>query len=169
MLPLLLALSVAPTGGLIQAQPFTLQACYPNAWSPKAAPICAGLLVVIATDPRPVSQVNEPTLMAGATPVERLSWSNVDPYVVAVIPGPVDLAHTPLYWAEAGLPERLSPAAAADLAKEAAALPMPKVQPLGPTLDLADQAALYAAAGRLMERYTPADAARAAPWLRAGR
>jgi hypothetical protein len=107
-------------------------------------------------------------------PAWRLSWSPTDPYVVAVVPGAVDLESSPIYWAQVGQADQLDKATAGQVEEAARSLGL--TAPAGAAwasaravggagLQLKDSAELLCQSADLLRIWTPADAGRAEGWL----
>lgn len=139
MIPLLLPLALASPPGsdachavraVLSATTFTLDAPYRYEWSADAIDVTSGTLLVLDVDPAWLvpSDTRQPTLFAGALPVERLGTGYPDGHLAVVVPSVVDLAHAPLYFSGYDLPERIDAAtgkAALSAASAAGCAPLP--------------------------------------------
>jgi len=106
-----------PVGGieLIYARPFTLDQPYTHAWSAEHPQVKAGWVLVLAVDPDLVHprQAAEPVLFVGDQTAERVNLGNESGHVVAIVPGPLDLAHAPIFFGAPALPEQVDAGKAA--------------------------------------------------------
>lgn len=148
-----------PVSGVAMVQPFALEQPYRYRWHADGRAVSEGLLLVLAVDAevaRP-RQGPQPVLYVGDTPAERLSWSATAPWLVVLVPGPVDLARTPVYWGDETLPEQVDAAHGAaqlDLARAAGLAPLPPMAP-APMLRVTDVGALHQAVAPLVARWAP--------------
>lgn len=103
--------SPSPVIDLVVARPFTLATGYTYDWSEDRPFVTSGLLVVLRVDPELVvpSNAAEPVLYAGDRAVQRLNRGHESGHVIAIIPGEVDLAQTPIWFGSPELPERVTP------------------------------------------------------------
>lgn len=101
---------------ILEIQPFALKEGYQYDWLQSRPFVSDGLLVVLKVDPSLVIPRNaaELVLYAGDRTVQRLSQGDRSGYVVAIIPGDVDLAAEPIWFGRPELPERVT----ADVIKE---------------------------------------------------
>lgn len=161
MIPLLLPLALAAkpdsdachaVRSVLSATTFTLATPYRYEWSADAVDVTSGTLLVLGVDPTWLvpSNTRQPTLFAGALPVERLGTGYPDGHLVVVVPSVVDLARAPLYFSGYDLPERIDSAAgkrALDAASTAGCAPLPI--PAQKALSLPGRTALLDHAARL--------------------
>lgn len=92
---------------ILVAQPFTLARPYTYDWSAEKLTVTSGVLVVLDADPAIAADRDalQPVLYAGDVPVQRLNHG-VSGRVIAIIPGSVNLATTPIWFGTPGLPGR---------------------------------------------------------------
>jgi hypothetical protein len=97
----------AAVSDVVSISPFTLEEGYRYNWRQERPFIKSGLLVVFKVNPDYVYPRNaaEPVLYAGNQTVQRLNQGNESGYVVAIIPGAVDLAREPVWFGTPELPE----------------------------------------------------------------
>lgn len=95
---------------LLSAQRFQLDAPYTHWWRAEQPQFSAGWLVVLRVDHELVRprQAKEPVLVVGDETAERLNVGFESGRVVALIPGDVDLASAPIFFAPPALPEELT-------------------------------------------------------------
>lgn len=96
---------------ILEIQPFGLKEAYQYDWLQDRPLVSDGLLVVLKVDPSQVVPRNaaEPVLYAGDRTVQRLNQGDRSGYVVAIIPGDLDLASEPIWFGRPELPERVTP------------------------------------------------------------
>ncbi len=149
MIPLLvhLALAAPPDSdachavrSVVSATPFTLTTPYRYEWSADALDVTSGTLLVLDVDPTWLvpSDTHQPTLFAGALPVERIGTGYPSGRLVVVVPAVVDVARAPLYFSGSDLPERVDAAAgkrALDAATAAGCAPLQVPAAKAVTLD----------------------------------
>jgi hypothetical protein len=94
---------------LVYARKFTLQEGYQHLWSKDKPTVTTGYLLVLKVDPNLVyaRQVAEPVLYVGNQTAERLNIGYESGYVVAIVPGDVDLKKATLWFGTPELPERV--------------------------------------------------------------
>jgi len=95
---------------IVYARPFTLERGFRYDWSAEHPTVSAGTLVVLIVDtclvhPRDAA---EPVLYAGGQTAQRLNSGHESGFVIALVPGEVDLARTPIWFGNPELPERVS-------------------------------------------------------------
>jgi hypothetical protein len=95
---------------LVYAAPFTLRQAYPSDWRAERPLVSSGYLVVLRVKPDLVypRQVAEPVLYVGTETAERLNVGYRSGHVVAIVPGPVDLARAPIWFGPPALPEQVN-------------------------------------------------------------
>ncbi len=100
----------SPVIDLVFARPFTLAKGYKYNWSKDRPIVRSGILVVLKVDPDLVLPRNsaEPVLYAGNRTVQRLNHGHKSGYVIAIIPGEVDLTRAPIWFGRPELPERVT-------------------------------------------------------------
>ncbi len=118
----------SPVIDLVFARPFTLAKGYKYDWSKDRPIVTSGILVVLKVDPDLVLPRNsaEPVLYAGNRTVQRLNHGHKSGYVIAIIPGEVDLTQAPIWFGRPGLPERVT---AQTIRSERALADAAKIQP----------------------------------------
>lgn len=153
------ARAAAPVDSVALAWPFSVDQPFPYTWRADHPEVREGLILVVGVDPgvaRP-RQGPHPVLYVGDTPAERLSWSATAPWLVVLVPGPVDLARTPVYWGDETLPEQVDAThgqAQLDAALRAGIAPLAPQSTALP-LRVADQQALSQAVGPLVQQWAP--------------
>ena len=90
--------------------PFTLEQGYRYDWRQEQPIVQSGNLVVLKVDPALVYPRNaaEPVLYAGMQTAQRLNHGHESGYVIAIVPGDVDLTNEPLWFGRPNLPERIN-------------------------------------------------------------
>lgn len=157
----------APVEDVVYARTFTLEKGYRFSWTREDIILTKGTLLVLKVDPALVisRQLAEPVLYVGDQSAERVNIGQESGYVIAVVPGEVDLTKAPIWFGTPDLPERIDrERAQAERAKAEAAGIKPfsqeKVQVAqakgGEQVNLADRETL----GRdmladLIEQYSP--------------
>lgn len=96
---------------ILEIQPFKLREGYQYDWLQSRPVVSDGLLVVLKVDPSQVVPRNaaELVLYAGDRTVQRLNQGDRSGYVIAIIPGDLDLASEPIWFGRPELPERVTP------------------------------------------------------------
>jgi hypothetical protein len=91
---------------LVYARPFTLEAGYNHYWSKERPWTTKGMLLVLKVDKKLVvpRQIAMPVLYVGDQPAQRINHGDKSGYVIAVVPGEVDLTKVPIWFGEPGLP-----------------------------------------------------------------
>ena len=120
----------AAVDGLVYAQPFTLDEGYQFDWRRERPVVTSGYLLVLKVNPALVypRQVAEPVLYVGDQTAERVNVGYRSGYVVAIVPGEVDLTETPIWFGTPELPER---ADANNIASERSLAESAKIKPFG--------------------------------------
>lgn len=100
----------AAVADVVNIQPFTLEQGYSFDWSQERPFIKSGTLVVFKVNPDYVYPRNaaEPVLYAGHQTAQRLNQGQESGYVIAIIPGEIDLAREPVWFGSPELPERVN-------------------------------------------------------------
>jgi hypothetical protein len=100
----------APVADVVHISPFTLEEGYRHDWSEERPFIKSGTLVVFQVNPDYVYPRNaaEPVLYAGNQTAQRLNQGNESGFVIAIIPGEIDLAREPVWFGSPELPERVN-------------------------------------------------------------
>lgn len=155
---------------LLFAQPFHLDQAYQYAWLKDGPMVSEGWLVAVSTDAEiaAVRDTHDELLFAGATPIERLNEASESGVVIGIIPSPVDLATTPIYWAKPEiLPEAmtsqdaqatLAAATSAGVAAQGAAVAQRAQKDNGGPVFEKTQGTLYRYAADVIERFSPQEA-----------
>ncbi len=99
----------APVDDVVLVRPFTLENGYTFNWCKERPQVTSGVLLVLKVDPSLVvsRQVAEPVLYVGSQTAERINIGYGSGYVVAVVPGDVDLTKDPIWFGTPDLPERV--------------------------------------------------------------
>ncbi len=99
---------------VIEATPFTLLAPKTHTWRAEAPAYTSGTLLVLRTSPENLipRQTYEHVLYVGDETAERVNVGERSGYVIAIVPGDVDLASTPIFFGTPALPEQVTRAAA---------------------------------------------------------
>jgi hypothetical protein len=148
---------------LVYAAPVTLRHGYQSDWRVERPLVTAGYLVVLRVKPALVypRQVAEPVLYAGDQTGERLNVGYRSGHVVAIVPGPLDLARSPIWFGQPALPEQVGAKA---IATERARATARGIRPAAPTsvkralraaLQLDDKQDLLREAGLLVQLFAP--------------
>jgi hypothetical protein len=153
---------------LVSARPFQLDEGFEYNWSVERPLVESGVILVIKVDPALVypRQIAEPVLYVGDHTAQRLNLGDESGYVVALVPGDVDLTKTPIWFGTPELPERVD----ADMAKAERILAdragirpfsVDQVQAAqargGAPMRMANMTALLAPVATLIEEYSPAE------------
>ncbi len=108
--------------GVVAATPFRLKSGYRHDWSAENPYVSGGWLVVLLVEPSMVHprQTQEPVLMGGDMPLERINQGELSGHVVAILPAKLDASGLPpaldsieFYFATPQLPEQLDRSRAA--------------------------------------------------------
>ena len=152
----------APIVALVYASPFTLEQGYEHTWRREAPVVTSGYLLVLRVAPALVypRQVAEPVLYVGSQTAERVNVGYQSGYVVAIVPGPVNLARDPIWFGTPRLPEQVD--AATIQAERAKAKAAGMRAQTGRALfsaqrqkvDFADKRGLLREAGMLVQQYS---------------
>ncbi len=91
------------------ARSFTLEKGYRFTWSKERPLLTSGTLVVLKVDPALAfpRQEAEPVLYVGNQTAERVNCGHKSGHLIAIVPGDVDLAKTPIWFGTPGFPERV--------------------------------------------------------------
>ncbi|CAB1078774.1 hypothetical protein D1AOALGA4SA_6505 [Olavius algarvensis Delta 1 endosymbiont] len=151
---------------ILYACPFILEKGYAFEWRRERPILTKGSLLVLKVNPDLVyaRQALEPVLYVGAQTAERVNNGYRSGYVIAIVPGHIDLTTTPIWFGTPELPERvddkiiqteLARAKAAAIepfsAERVAAALTRGVEPL----KLTDRDALRPHFVRLLQKYAP--------------
>ncbi len=108
------AIPATPAGvdGLVYAQTFTLQDGFKYVWNKEHPTVTTGTLLVLKVDKALVipRQVAEPVLYVGDSTAQRVNFGHESGYVIAIVPGAVDLTKAPIWFGTPDLPERVDAA-----------------------------------------------------------
>ena len=120
----------AAVDAVVYAQTFTLEEGYKFEWRKDSKVFTEGTLLVLKVDPDLVfpRQVAEPVLYVGDSTAERVNSGQGSGYVIAIVPGKIDLAKTPIWFGTPELPERVD---AAMIKSERAAATKAGIKPFG--------------------------------------
>lgn len=154
----------AAVDGILLAQAFSLDEPYEFSWLAERPLVSRGMILVLEVNPDLVlpRQTAEPVLYVGDSTAERVNTGYPSGKVVAIVPGPVDLASARIWFGEPMLPEQVTPAIIADQrtrAAEAGIAPFAAntagmaVQAGGSELQVADYDALRRRAAELVQQY----------------
>ncbi|MDO8342525.1 MAG: hypothetical protein Q7T48_04940 [Cellvibrio sp.] len=158
---------------VVYVQPFSLGKGYTHYWREEKPFIKAGTLVVFKVNPGLVYPRNaaEPVLYVGNQTAERLNFGNDSGYVVAIIPGEIDVSKSRAWFGRPELPERVNDKI---IMMETELADREKIQPLNADavqkvtqkhLDVPDLATLLRDhAAELVLKYSPMEKALAEAW-----
>ncbi len=95
---------------LVHVRAFRLENGYRYDWRQEQPMVDQGVLAVFKVNPDLVYPRNaaEPVLYAGDQTVQRLNSGHQSGYVIAIIPGEVDLSRAPVWFGQPDLPERVN-------------------------------------------------------------
>ena len=104
----------APVADIVFARPFTLEQGYKYIWSKERPWVTQGTLVVLKVDKALVypREIAMPVLYAGNQPAERLNRGHESGYVIAIVPGQVDLRQMPMWFGAPNFPHMVDTATA---------------------------------------------------------
>jgi len=121
----------APVIDLVYARPFSLTEGFEFRWSAERPVVTRGVILVLDVDPALIypRQVAEPVLYVGDRTAQRVSRGYPAGRVLAIVPGDVDLAGTPIFFGTPELPERIDAATARGEREQAVAA---GIRPLPP-------------------------------------
>ena len=162
----------AAVDDIIYAQPFTLQQPYRSNWQAEKPEVRSGMILVLRVNPDLVfpRQTAEPVLYAGDHTAERMNVGFESGYVIAIIPGTVDLEKVPIWFGAPDLPERVT---IQEISDQRATAEAANIKPFsaekvraarlagGETFMGADLDALHRHAARLILEYAPDERERA--------
>lgn len=158
---------------VVYVQPFSLAKGYTHSWREEKPFVKAGTLVVFKVNPGLVYPRNaaEPVLYVGNQTAERLNFGNDSGYVVAIVPGEVDVSKSRAWFGRPELPERVDEKI---IMMETELADRQKIQPLNADavqkvtqkhLDAPDLATLLRDhAAELVLKYSPGEKALAEAW-----
>lgn len=168
--------AVPPTPATVEkvvyARRFTLSKAYKHLWRKEQPQVTSGYLLVLKVDPKLVyaRQCAEPVLYVGDQTAERVNVGYRSGYVVAIVPGDVDLKKAMIWFGTPELPERVD---GKTIMGEAAKAKAAKVKPHadkdvkaaikrgGKALNVADREGLLRQAAELIKQYSPVEVQRA--------
>jgi len=158
---------------VVYVQPFSLRKGYTHFWREEKPFVSTGTLAVFKVNPDLVYPRNaaEPVLYVGNQTAERLNFGNDSGYVVAIIPGEVDLSKSRAWFGRPELPERVNEkiinieTELADRAKIQSLNPDTVKRVTQPSLSALDlEALLRDHAAALVLKYSPSEKALAEAW-----
>ncbi len=99
----------AAVDAVVYARPFTLAEGYQFEWSKERPTVKEGMILVLKVSPDLVypRQCLEPVLYVGNQTAERVNIGYKSSYVIAIVPGKVDLEKSPIWFGTPELPERV--------------------------------------------------------------
>jgi hypothetical protein len=158
---------------VVYVQPFSLKTGYTHFWREEKPFVKSGTLAVFKVNPNLVYPRNalEPVLYVGNQTAERLNFGYESGYVVAIIPGEVDLSKSRAWFGTPELPERVSEKT---ITRETELAEKGNIKPLDPDavrrvtqqyLDVPDLATLLRDhAAELVLKYSPQEKALVEAW-----
>lgn len=153
--------------GVLSVRSFTLTQGYEHDWRQERPVVTEGVLIVLDVEPNAVypRQSAQPVLYVGNQTAERINVGYLSGKVVAIVPGKVDLATTPIWFGTPMLPEQVSENT---IKVERSKADTAGIKPMGkdkastvataPKLALADKAALLKEAATLIRTHAPDEA-----------
>jgi len=155
---------------LVYARPFSLEEGHSFDWRKERPVVRSGLLLVLKVNrdlvyPR---QVAEPVLYVGDQTAERVNVGYRSGFVVAIVPGDVNLAEAPIWFGTPELPERVDESR---IRSERVLAESVRIRPFGPEkvngalarggnrLEVRDRAELLRYVAPLIIKYSPAEKA----------
>jgi hypothetical protein len=156
---------------ILLARPFALEQGYNSDWQKERPVVTHGFIVVLRVDPVLVMPraSRQPVLYAGRRPAEPITTGYPSGILAAVVPGPVDLRRTAIWFGAPALPEEVDgPVIQASVveADEAGIRPLPvdrveRAMAMGGELrSLPDRSALLREARALVRPYLHEDPSR---------
>jgi hypothetical protein len=153
----------ASAADVVYAAPFRLREGYHHHWRRESPMVTSGTLLVLHVAPDLVypRQTAEPVLYVGDQTAERVNVGYPSGYVVAIVPGALDLTRSLLWFGTPALPERVDGKTIDDERARAMAAgirppPANRVRlARRDALALADKDELLREALLLVERYAP--------------
>lgn len=144
------------------AAPFTIREGYRSDWGQERPWVTSGVVLVARVNPNLVfpRQVAEPVLFAGNRVAERINVGYPSGYVVAIVPGTLDLARDPVWFGTPALPEQVSAGTVRTERLRAAAAGIRAAAPriVRDEVRLQDREAVLKFAAALIRRYAPDEA-----------
>ncbi len=97
---------------VVYARPFTLNDGFRYDWCNEPFQVSQGTILVLKVDPRLVipRQIGEPVLYVGNSAAMRLNQGDKSGYVIAVVPGQVDLTKDLVWFGTPEMPEGVNAA-----------------------------------------------------------
>jgi hypothetical protein len=157
----------APVDDIVYARPFKLEQGYKYIWSKERPQVTEGTLLVLKVDKALVypREIAMPVLYVGNQPAERLNRGHESGYVIAIVPGKVDLRRTPIWFGAPNFPHMVDTAEANTqraLAERSGIKPFPpeRIEAAlaegGRQANAADERALLRdVVSNLIEKYSP--------------
>jgi hypothetical protein len=162
------AIPATPAGieEVVSIRPFTLENGFEFKWSAESPMVKSGVLLVLKVEPALVypRQVAEPVLYVGNQTAQRMNHGYESGYVVALVPGEVDLTKDPIWFGTPELPERVTRDMAATerkLADEAGIKPLAAreaetaVKNGGDAIHAENMTEMLDPVANLIEKYSP--------------
>ena len=161
---------------VVYARPFALNDGFRYDWCNEPFQVSQGTILVLRVDPRLVipRQIGEPVLYVGKQAAMRLNQGDQSGYVVAVVPGQVDLTKELVWFGIAEVPERINAArvqAERQQAEKAGIKPLSVDQAKAATdaggerVNAQDMSSLLRdTIGNLVEKYSPQEKHLAETW-----
>lgn len=108
---------------LLYARPFRLERGFRFQWSAEHPTVSEGLILVLDVPSELVypRETAEPVLYVGGQPAQRVNRAYPSGRLIALVPGHVDLATTPIWFGAPELPERVDTRMAGEESARAAA------------------------------------------------
>ena len=102
----------AAVDDVIYARSFALENGYEFNWSNERPLVTTGTILVLKVNPDLVvpRQTAEPVLYVGNQTAQRVNFGNESGHVIAIVPGEVDLATSPIWFGTPELPEQVDAA-----------------------------------------------------------
>jgi hypothetical protein len=96
---------------IVYARPFTLEQGFKYCWNKEGPTVASGTLLVLKVADKNLvlpRQCAEPVLYVGQSTAQRINFGHQSGYVVALVPGAVDLTKAPVWFGQPDLPERVT-------------------------------------------------------------
>jgi hypothetical protein len=161
---------------VVYARPFSLNDGFQYQYTNEPFQVTQGTILVLKVDPKLVvpRQIGEPVLYVGKQAAMRLNQGDQSGYVVAVVPGRVDLTKDLVWFGTAEVPERINAArvqAERQQAEKAGIKPLSVEQAKAATdaggerVNAQDMSSLLRdTIGNLVEKYSPQEKHLAETW-----
>jgi len=101
----------AAVSDVVYVRPFELANGFSYTWNQERPTVTSGTLLVLKVSDKNLvlpRQMPEPVLYVGDSTAQRINSGYESGYVVALVPGEVDLATAPIWFGTPELPERVS-------------------------------------------------------------